>query len=236
MHNTDSGRNVYGSELSSPGDTSTRFALASLVGSDLFWAAFVVVLPVLLVAASVLHPVGVSFAAGLPAVVCLWLLWMSHEFVDTRFEVDVEGGRVRKSKPYSNEYYSAISADEIEDVSILEFSQVALLRFRYEKTFVSKPLAVAVEPTDVQDVKSDLDEMEVDVSIHRKSLFSLSTDSTHLRVLGTPVVVLGALVAAGALHGSSAFAATGFVVPMLVAVLFALYGGFYRNRLDHDGA
>lgn len=236
MTETETDRSTYHAELSRPGDARTRFALATLVGSGPFWAALVVILPVVLVAGSLVNPVVVSFAAGPPAVIALWLLWMSHEFVDTRFEVDVEGARLRKSKPYSDGYYGAISAEEIGGVSILEFSQVALLRFRYERTFVSKPLAVAVETTAVQDVASDLHEMDVDVSVHRGSLFSLSTDSIHLRVFVTPVLVLGTLVAVGALHGSSAFATSGFVVPTLVAVLFALYGGFYRNRLDHDGA
>lgn len=236
MDETEVGQDVYESDLSSPGDARTRFALASLVGSDLFWAAFVVVLPVLLVAASVLHPGVASFAAGSLAVLWLWLLWMSHEFVATRFQVDVEGTTLRKSKPYSDEYYGAVSPDEIESACVLRFSRVALVRFRYGNMLVSKPLAVAVETAAVQDVISDLRAMGVDVSVRRRSLFTLSTEPINVRVLGTPIVVFGALVALGGLHGSSAFATDGFVVPMLVLLVFALYGGFYRNRLDRDEA
>lgn len=236
MEDTEIGRCVYECELTRPGDTYTRFALASLVGSDRFWAAFVVGLPFVLVAASVAQPLFVSFAAGVPAVICLWLLWMSQEFVDTRFEVDVEAATLRKSKPYGDEYYAAVAADEFEAVSILRFSRIALVRFRYDDALATKPLAVAIETSDVRDVESALQEMGVDVSVRRASLRSVSTDPIHVRVLGTPVVVLGTLVAVGALHGAGAFATNGFVVPLVVVVLFALYGEFYRNRLGRDDA
>lgn len=221
---------TYRKSLCEPGDFLTRFALATLVGSDRFWASFFVLVPVGLVAVSALEPVVAAFAVGVVPVLCLWLLWMSDEFVFSVFEADVGESRVEKSKPYSDDFYDPIQSADIAGISILQFSGVALLRIRYKRALASKPGAVVVAADCVSDVRSTLAEMGVDVSVTRTSLVGVAPSLVHLRVLGTPLVLAGSLGGVVYLHGVSVFTSDSFVVPVFVLVAFALYGVVYRIR------
>ncbi|MFC6952501.1 hypothetical protein [Halorubellus litoreus] len=226
---------AYGVRLPRVVDAPTRFALAALVGSDRFWMTVFLGVPLGSVVAASVHDGLASLAAGVPVVLSLCLLWLSHEFVEPTLAVDRERGTVAKSKPYGNGEYDAFAADDLVGVEILSFEDVALVRFEHPNALPSKPQSTAVDAADVAALAADLDAMGVDVRTRERSLWRLSGEPVHARVLGTPLMLVKTVLAVATAHGVGAFATDAVVVPGVVLVAFWLYGVHWTNQVLSEG-
>ncbi|WP_049915873.1 hypothetical protein [Haloferax mucosum] len=229
QHTDDSTR--FGVQLVRSRDTPTRLALAALVGSDRFWTGFVVVLPTVLLLATRLHHVFVSFAAGVPVAICLWLQTMSHEFVAPCLTVDTETGTLTTSKSYDSGNTSTIDVSDLERVTVIRFANTALVRLHYSKWTVSKPVSATVPAARVPEFASQLERVGLDVSVREFDSLASASDMIRLRVFGTPIAVLGSFVGIWSLHGPEAFFTDAVVVPAVVLVIFAALSFVRRFRL-----
>ena len=236
MTEAEDGTAVYESVLSRPEDTPTRYALAMLAGSDRFWSILVIGLPGMFVALSWFHPLFASVAVGLPVVTALYVVWMSHEFIDCKTRIDRSNSTIAKTKPYSEDYYGAVTVDEISSVSIIQFPTIALVNIGYENSLSIKTPSVIVDATDVETVETDLEAMGIDVSTRRQGISLSVSSSIDRRVWGTPVAIVGTLLLVGGIHGVAPFRSNAFVIATVILICYVLYGVRYRSRLDRTTA
>ena len=122
---------VFGVQLDRARDAPTRFAFATLVGSDRLWIGLVIGLPLAFLLLAPVHDVFISLAAGLPIGISLWLMWLSHEFVNPRLSVDTDKRTLTKSKPYDLGQYSSVDVDDVDRVSIIQSSDAALVKIHH---------------------------------------------------------------------------------------------------------
>ena len=231
MERTGETSTVFGVRLAQPRDALTRFAFATLAGSNRLWAGFVVGLPLACLLLSPVHDVFVSLAAGPPVVVCLWLLWMSHEFVDSRLVVDLDDGTLTKSKSYNRGQYSPSDVDDINHISIVPVSDAALVKLHYAQQAFSRPPDAAVLAVEVDTLTSQLERMGLDVSVRTVTPELGLGDPLWTRIVVTPIAVFGLLLAVWVFHGGEAFLANGVIVPGIVLIGYAVYGSIQRHRL-----
>ncbi|KAB1193598.1 hypothetical protein GJR96_09125 [Haloferax sp. MBLA0076] len=232
MSETGTDTAVFGVRLDRTRDVPVRFAFAALVGSTRGWAWFVVGLPLAALLAAQVHDVFVPFAAAMPFGIALLLLWMSHEFVAPRVTVDYENRTLTKTKPYTDEAYSPIDADDFDHVTILRFTDVALVRFHYTRWAVAKPLSTSVSTAEVPAFESALEQMGVDVAVRDVTVPS----PIYARIVATPIVVVGMPLVVWGTYGRSAFLSNAVVVPAVVLVLYGVYGYRWRRRLRRSTA
>ncbi len=223
---------VFTAQLYRLRDVPARFAFAALVGSNRFWAGLVVALPLTLLLASRVSDVFVPLAAGVPIGICLWLLWMSHEFVSPVLTVDTENRALIKSKPYDTGEYAPIDVDDLDHVSIIRFSHNSVVNFHYTHRFVSKPLSTAISVTETDDFETQLEQLDVEVSVAEFSPRLSSSNSTYLRLVATPIVLVGLLLTIWYLYGLVAFSSGAVVIPLFTMILFGIYGALWRRRLQ----
>ncbi|MFC7205433.1 hypothetical protein ACFQJC_18125 [Haloferax namakaokahaiae] len=228
---------LFGVRLDRTRDIPLRFALSSLVGGTRFWTVVVVGLPLAALLASLAHSLFVSFAAALPIGISLWLLWLSHEFVAPTLAVDTESRTLTKSKPYDSGQYSPIDVDDIDHLTVVTFADIALVQFQYDGWAAAKPLATAIDVSNTDEFVERLEQLGTEVTVRAFSRSRLSADSAHVRILTTPLVVVGSLLFVWLLHGASAFATDAVVVPFVVMLGFGLYGYRWRRRVrrSNDG-
>lgn len=226
---------TYGVQLARVADAPRRYAFAALVGSDRFWMTVFLGGPLVATVAAAVHAGVASLAAGVPLVLSLWLLWLSHEFVAPTLAVDRAAGTLTKTKPYGGGEYVPFAADDLVGVDVVSFEDVALVRFEHANALPSKPGSTAVDAADVAALAADLDAMGVDVRTRERSLWRLSGGPVHARVLGTPLVLATSVLAVAAAHGLDAFAADAVVVPGIVLVAFWLYGVHWTNQVLSEG-
>ncbi|EMA00185.1 hypothetical protein [Haloferax denitrificans] len=230
---------TFRTRLARPRDTPTRLALATLVGSDRFWGGLFLVLPFLALAATRVHEAFVPFAAGLPLGLCLWLQWLSHEFVAPEVAVDSAAATLTLSKPYGNGRYSPVDAADIDRVSIVQLSAIALVRLRYRRRGVSKPAATVIPSSGVAELRSRLAAMGFDAPVRRfeprpAAVTRLVADPAVVRIAATPLAFLGYVGALSHLYGPRAFVTDAVVVPLVVLVIFGGYSAVWRFRLRRE--
>ncbi|WP_157533232.1 hypothetical protein [Haloferax profundi] len=226
-----SSSSVFGVQLDRVRDTPTRYIFATLVGSDRFWRRIVVGLPLVFLIATPIHNVFVSLAAGVPIVLCLWLLWMSHEFVHPQLTVDLESRTLVKSKPYGTGSYSPIDVDDLDHVSVIRFTDSALVKLHYSSWAVSKPLSAAIGASTIDDFEALLKHMDVEISIYESTFPPLTRSPIHIRIVATPIVILGSLSCVWHFYGADAFSTGAVAVPAATLVIYGLYGFVWQYRL-----
>lgn len=222
---------VFGVRLDRVRDAPTRFGFAALAGSDRLWAGLLIGLPL---AALLLTPVNdafVSLAAGLPVGICLWLLWLSHEFVASQLTINADDRQLIRSKPYNRGQYSPIDIDDVDHVSIIRWNDVALVRFHYSDWLGSNPPDAAVPTSRIDELESRLEKMGLDVSVREVTLWSSPLDMIQARIVLTPAILLGTVVTVWALFGSEALMTDVVVVPLIVLLGYGLYGFAWTYRL-----
>ncbi|POG54592.1 hypothetical protein [Haloferax marisrubri] len=232
----DEAHSTFRTRLARPRDTPTRLALAALVGSGRLWGGLFVALPCFALAATRVHEVFVPLAAGLPLGLCLWLQWLSHEFVAPELTVDSAAATLTLSKPYGNGRYSPVDAADIDRVSIVQFSAIALVRLRYRRWGVSKPAATVIPSSDVAELRSRLAAMGFDATVRRvnsrpAAVPQSATDPAVSRIAATTVVLVGYVGALSYLYGPRVFVTDSVVVPLVVLVIFGCYSAVWRFRL-----
>jgi hypothetical protein len=234
MTRTTENTTEYEAVLDRPEDTPTRYVLATLAGSDRFWGVLVVGLPIVFLVLSWFDPLLAPIAVSLPLVVALWLVWMSHEFIDSTTRTDRAKSTIAKTKPYSDEYYDPIGADQVSSVSILEFPDIALVNIGPEKALSTETPAVVVSPTDIRAFRADLEAMGIEVSSQRRAVSLSISSRSDIRIWGTPISMVTTLSVAGVLHGIEPFKSNAFVILLLMLLGYALYGVLYRDGLDRS--
>jgi hypothetical protein len=224
----------YEAVLDRPEDTTTRFMLASLAGSNQFWAVLVVGLPIVSIALAWFNQLFASVAVGLPLVTALWLVWMSHEFIDCTTRIDHSASTIAKTKPYTDDYYRPIKAEDVSRVAILEFPNIALVNIETKKALSTQTPAVVINPTDVRDFRAELEAMNIDVTTQRHKTALSASNLTDIRIWGTPVSIIFTLSLVGVLHGIEPFKSNAFVILLVILLGYALYGVLYRDGLDRS--
>lgn len=224
----------YEALLDRPEDTPTRYVLASLAGSDQFWGVLVVGLPTVSIALSWFNQLFASVAVGLPLVIALWLVWMSHEFIDCTTRIDRSASTIAKTKPYSDDYYKPVKAEDVSHVAVLEFPNIALVNIGIKKAFSTQTPAVVINPTDIRDFRAELEAMNIDVATQRRTTALSASNLTDVRVWGTPISIISTLSLVGALHGIEPFKSNGFVIPLVILFGYTLYGVLFRDGLDRS--
>lgn len=221
----------FGTQLYRSRDTPVRFVFATLIGSHWFWAGLVIGLPLVTLVAAQSHRAFVPLAAGAPVVICLFLQWMSHEFVRPRLVTDTSRRTVTKSRPYGLGTYRSVDASELSQVTIVPREGVAVIRLHYYGTALFRPLSTAITTSDIDDLKSQLEQMKIDVFVHDPDASPLSINAARARIIATPIAICGSLVAVWHLFGFDAFLTNAVIVPLLTMGVFAAVSYWWRRRL-----
>lgn len=230
MNRNEDGKRVFSAQLVRFRDTPVRLAFATLVGSFRFWAGLVVGLPTVSLLVALVYTPFAPLAAGIPVGICLWLQWLSHEFLRPDLIIDPADQTLTKSKPYGNGKYRPIDADIVNRVSIVQYDRVAIVRLHYAERVFSKPLATAVFTSDIPDIELQLERLGVDTSVRKLELASLLDEPTGTRVLGTPVAIVGSLIAVWTLFGSEAFLSNAVIVPAITMIVFGVTSAVSKRR------
>ncbi len=224
MNRSNAEGSSFGVRLTGLRDIPTRFAFSTLVGGIRFWTGFVVGVPLVFLLATGIHELFIPIAAGAPVAICLWFLWISHEFINPELTVNVSDRELVLSKPYSSGDYSPINADDLRHISIIRFPDVALVRLHYPSRAVFRPLSTAVTGSSVSELKTQLERIGIDVTVEGYDRRTFRTDPKLIRVVGSPVVLVSSVLSVWLLHGTEAFFSNVVVVPAIVLLLFAVYG------------
>ncbi|WP_338756534.1 hypothetical protein V9T20_12985 (plasmid) [Halobacterium salinarum] len=222
---------VYGVQLARARDAPTRFAFATLTLSTRLWAGLVIGLPLACLLLSPVHDVFITAAAGLPFGISLLLLWFSHEFANSQLRVDTAERTLVKSKPYGVGQYSPVDADDVGHVSIIQLSDVALVNLHYTGPIFSKPPDATITAAQIDDVKSQLEEMGLEVSIQKVTPQLVPIDPILARIVVTPIALLGTLLVVWFVYGIEPFLSNSVIVPTIVLIGYGLYGVIWRYRL-----
>lgn len=215
-------QSIFGTTLVRARHTPIRLAFATLVGSHHFWAAYVLGLPAVALLAASIHPIFISIAAGVPVVICLFLLWLSHEFIQPQLIINIKAGTLTLSKPYGNGTYSSIDVDDIESMSVVQIGHVALVNIHYHELELQKPEATAIDASDVTELISQLTQVGIRVT---------EGDSTAswARVIATLLVIFGSIISISQLFGSEAFVTGSVIVPAIVLVWVSMESFWKRH-------
>jgi len=232
MNQTNNTKSIFGIRLTGFRNILIRFVLSTLVGGPRLWISFVVAMPLILLFATVVHDSFIPLAAGAPVALCLWFLWLSHEFINPTLSVDTDSRELVLAKPYGNGEYSPIAVDDLDRISIIRLANAAMVRLHYTGEAMFKPLSTAVTVSSVPDLVLQLERMDVDVTVQQHDWHTLSIDMKHLRVVGTPLVLGGTVVAIWYLYGTNAFLTDVAIVPAIVLIGFSIYGLVWQLRLD----
>lgn len=224
-------RYVYETCLLRARDTGLRLAFATLVGSFRFWVSFVIGLPIATLLAALINVAFIPFAAGIPFIICLFLQWMSHEFIRPRLVVDAEKKTLTISKAYGLGTYQPIDADDLDQISIVSVGDVSVVRLHFEKFQLFKPQSGAIGTGEIHDFKSRLERLGIDVQDRNVPPVPFSIDAVRTRFITTPIAIVGSLLAVWRLFGPDAFWTNTVVVPALMMVGFAMYSYWWRFRL-----
>jgi hypothetical protein len=221
-------------QLNRARDAPLRFLFATLAESNRFWFGLIIVLPLVFLLLSPVHKVFVSLAAGLPFGIALWLLWLNHQFVNSQLRINTDSRTLVRSKPYNDDNYSPVDVDNVDHVSIIRFSDVALVKLQYFQKKFSHPPDTPIASAHISEVKSQLEQMGLDVSIHEITPRLIPVDPILTRIVVTPTVILGTPLIVWYFYGIEAFLTDVVVVPMIVTIGYGLHGGIRRYRLHRS--
>jgi len=211
-------------------DAPLRFLFSTLAESNRFWFALVIGLPLVFLLLSPVHGVFVSLAAGLPFGIALWLLWLNHQFVNPQLRIDTDNRMLVRSQPYDVGNYSPVEADNVDQVLIIRFSDVALIKLQYFQRKFSHPPDTPIASAQISEIKSQLEQMGLDVSIHEITPRLIPIDSILTRIVVTPIVILGTPLIVWYFYGIEAFLTDVVIVPMIVMIGYGLHGAIRRYR------
>ena len=233
MSQTTNVDSVFGIRLIGLRETLIRFALSTLVGGTRLWASLVIVMPLALLLTTAVHDSFIPIAAGTPIALCLWFLWLSHEFIDPTLSLDTDARELVLAKPYDNGEYSPIDVDALDCISVIRFTNVAMVQLHYRDGMLSKPLSTAVTVSSVPELIRQLKGIGVDVTVREYGQRSLSIDLEHLRVLGTPIVLGSIVIIIYYLYGTDAFLTNAVIIPAIVMIGYSIYGLMWQLRLAY---
>lgn len=212
-------------------DAPIRFIFATLAESNRFWFGLVIGLPLIFLLLSPVHNVFVSLSAGLPFGIALWFVWLNYEFVNSQLQIDTVNRTLERPKQNGPDRYSPVDIDDIDHVLIIQFSDVALVKLHYTQSKFSHPPDTPIASSQVNEVKSQLEQMGLDVSIHEITPELIPTDPILTRIVVTPIAILGTPLIVWHFYGIEAFFTDVVIVPMIVMIGYGLYGAIRRYRL-----
>ncbi|WP_158598869.1 MULTISPECIES: hypothetical protein [unclassified Halorubrum] len=178
----------------------------------------------------------VSLAAGLPFAIALWLLWLSHQFVNSQLRIDADNRTLIRSQSYNLDIYSPVEIDNVDHVLIIRFSDVALIKLQYFQWKFSHPPDTPISSAQINEIKSQLEQMGLDVSIHEITPRLIPIDPILTRIVVTPIAILGIPLIVWHFYGIEAFFTDVVIVPMIVMIGYGLYGAIRRYRLRRSSS
>jgi hypothetical protein len=92
----------------------------------------------------------------------------------------------------------------------------------------------ALTAAQIDDVKSQLEEMGLEVSIQKVTPQFVPIDPILARIVVTPIALLGTLLVVWFVYGTEPFLSNSVVVPTIVLIGYGLYGAIWRYRLRHS--
>jgi hypothetical protein len=217
-------------------DAPIRFLFATLAESNRFWFGIVIVPPLVFLLLSPVHGLFVSLTAGLPFGIALWLLWLNHQFVNPQLRIDTDNRILVRSQPYNVGNYSPVEVDNVDQVLIIQFSDVALIKLQYFQKKFSHPPDTPIASAQISEVKSQLEQMDLDVSIHEITPRLIPTDPILARIVVTPLVILGTPLIVWYSYGIEAFLTDVVIVPMIVMIGYGLHGEIRRYRFRRSNS
>jgi hypothetical protein len=168
--------------------------------------------------------VFVSLSAGLPFGIALWFVWLNYEFVNSQLRIDTVNGTLERPKQNGPDRYSPVDIDDIDHVLIIQFSDVALVKLHYTQSKFSHPPDTPIASSQVTKVKSQLEQMGLDVSIHEITPRLIPIVPILTRIVVTPIAILGTPLIVWRFYGIEAFFTDVVIVPMIVMIGYGLYG------------
>lgn len=127
--------------------------------------------------------------------------------------------------------YSPVDADDVGHVSIIQLSDVALVKLHYTGPIFSQPPDATITAAQIDDVKSQLEEMGLEVSIQKVTPQLVPIDPILARIVVTPIALLGTLLVVWFVYGTELFLSNAVIVPTIVLIGYGLYGVIWRYRL-----
>jgi hypothetical protein len=205
-------------QLNRTRDAPIRFVFTTLAESNRFWFGLVVGLPLVFLILSPVNDVFVSLSAGLPFGILLWFVWLNYEFVNPQLRIDTVNGTLVRSKENDPDRFSPVDIDDIDHISIIQFSGVALMKLHYTQSKFSHPPDTPIAPSQINEIKSQFEEMGLDVTIHEITPRLNLIDPLLIRMVVTPIAILGTPLIVWYFHGIEAFFTNTVVIPVIVII------------------
>jgi hypothetical protein len=210
-------------QLNRARDVPIRFVFATLAESNRFWFSLVVGLPLVFLILSPVNDVFVSLSAGLPFGIALWFVWLNYEFVNPQLRIDIVNRTLVRSKQNGPNRYSPVDIDDVDHVSIIQFSDVSLMKLHYTQPKFSHPPDTPISSSQINEIKSQLEEMGLDVSIREIEPQLNQTDPLLIRMVVTPIVIVGTPLIVWHLYGIEAFFTDVVVIPVIVTMGYVVW-------------
>ena len=205
-------------------DAPIRFVFTTLAESNRFWFSLVIGLPLVFLILSPINNVFVSLSAGLPFVMVLFFVWLNYEFVNPQLRIDTVNRTLVRSKQNDPDRFSPVDIDDVDYVSFIQFSDIYLMKLHYSKLKFSHPPDTPIASSQINEIKSQLEEMGLDVSIHEIKPRLNLIDPLLIRIVVTPIAILGIPLILWYFYGVEAFLTDAVVVPVIVIIGYGLYG------------
>jgi hypothetical protein len=205
-------------------DAPIRFVFTTLAESNRFWFGLVVGLPLVFLILSPVNEVFVSLAAGLPFGIILWFVWLNYEFVNSQLRIDTVNRTLVRSKENDPNRFPPVDIDDVDYVSIIQFSDVALMKLHYTRPKFSHPPDTPIASSQINEIKSQLEEMGLNVSIHELTPQLNPIRPFLIRMVVTPISIVGTPLIVWQLYGTEAFFTDVVVIPVIVTIGYVVWG------------
>ncbi|MDL0126317.1 hypothetical protein PNQ92_12995 [Halobacterium salinarum] len=151
--------------------------------------------------------------------------------MNPQLRVNTDERTLVKSKPYDLGQYSPVDADDVGAVTIIQIFDVTLVKIHHTGRIFSQPPDTVITASQIGDVKPQLEEMGLEVSIQEVTPRLLPIDPILARIVVTPIALLGTPLVVWFVYGTEAFLTDVVVVPAIVMIGYGLYGAIWQYRL-----
>jgi len=211
-------------QLNRTRDAPIRFVFTTLAESNRFWFSLVVGLPLAFLILSPINDVFVSLSAGLPFVMVLFFVWLNYEFVNPQLRIDTVNRTLVRSKQNDPDRFSPVDIDDVDYVLFIQFSDIYLMKLHYNNSKFSHPPDTPIASSQINEIKSQLEEMGLDVSIHEIKPQLNLLDPLLIRIVVTPIAILGIPLTLWYFYGVEAFLTDAVVIPVIVIIGYVVWG------------
>jgi len=154
----------------------------------------------------------------------LFFVWLNYEFVNPQLRIDTVNRTLVRSKQNDPDRFSPVDIDDVDYVLFIQFSDIYLMKLHYNNSKFSHPPDTPIASSQINEIKSQLEEMGLDVSIHEIKPQLNLLDPLLIRIVVTPIAILGIPLTLWYFYGVEAFLTDAVVIPVIVIIGYVVWG------------